>query len=260
MATLKVRLRVNSGRVGTPLYKLGKISEQVERFLRALAADCDVETKSNQWLALDFKNGSVEYDAVYQGDVSFGAAQYFARSLEFLADYNAAGEGLNGIVKTETALEFAKLGALIDPDEDIGLGIYPDRGGAPTWRRVTYAKAAGIRRELEQPLPTYGAVQGILHAWFKEAKEPSFQLRELSTDALIRVLYKPPLYADVARAVQERTTMLIISGDMLYDRATRSAIEMRAEKIDRQAMVSNGEFEAFFGSAPSFEAADQAFG
>lgn len=255
MARLKVRFVFNRGRHGAPMAKLGKISEQAERFLRSLAADTQIETKPSEWLAANFANGSVEYDAEFHGDVNSGAAQAFVRAMEFMADYDPEAEGLNGIVSPTTALEYARIGTLIDPDEEIGLGIYPARGGSPKWRAITYNRSISIRREMESPLPTHGAAQGILHAWFKEAKEPYFQLRELSTDALIKVIYPVRLYSSVAQAVQERATMLVVSGNMLFDRVTKTATELRADRIDPIRMLSTSEFEAFFGGAPSFETA-----
>ena len=101
-------------------------------------------------------------------------------------------------------------------------------------------------------MASYGSVQGILHAWFKEARDPNFQLRELSTDALVRVFYHSSLYPEVAKAVQQRTTMLMVSGNMLFDRASRLAIELRADRIELMKMLSTAEFEEFFWSAPDF--------
>ena len=238
--------------------KLGKISEQAEKFLRALAADCEISVRPGEWLAVNFKDGSVEYDAEFQGDLPPGAAQIFTRNLELLADYDPEREGLNAAIAHSTALEYAKIGSLIDPDETVGIGIYPAHGGKPRRRSITYSKAAGLRREIETPLPSYGAIQGIIHAWFKEAREPYFQIRELSTDMLVKVLYPAPMYADVAKAIQERTTILLVSGSMLFDRATKSAIEVRAERIQPMRMLSSEEFEEFFGSAPDFQWSDEA--
>lgn len=252
MARFKVRLVLNRGRHGAPLAKLGRIAEQAERFLRSLATDCRVNTHPGEWLAMNFKNGSVEYDAEFQGEVGPADAHAFARNLELLADYDAEHHGLDGGISQATVLEFARIGALIDPDEVIELGIYSGKGGAPKWRNITYRKAATLRREVEAPLPAYGAIQGILHAWFKEAREPNFQIRELASDNLVRVLYPASLYPDVARAVQERTTVLIVTGDILFNRATRQPIEMRADRIERQRMLSAAEFERLVGSAPNF--------
>jgi hypothetical protein len=201
----------------------------------------------------NFKNGSVEYDAELPDDVDAATVLVFSKCLEALADYDPESEGLNVGVSSATALEYARIGALIDPDEIIGLGIYPARSGKPCWRNITYSATSAIRRQIETPIPSYGAAQGILHAWFKEAREPNFQLRELSTDALIKVLYPANLFQAVADAVRERTTMLIVSGNMLFDRATKQAIELRAERIQKVRMLSTAEFEEFFGSAPNFQ-------
>jgi len=258
MARIKIRLVINKGRHGAPMTKLGKISEQAEKFLKLLAADCEIETHPGEWLAVNFGDGSVEYDAEFQGDVNPGAAQVFTRNLEFLADYDAESEGLNAAIKPMTALEYARIGALIDPDEEIGLGIYapdaPPDSKPRKLRSITYRATAALKREIETPVASYGSVQGILHAWFKEAKEPNFQLRELSTDTLVRVYYNSALYPDVAKAVQERTTMMMVSGNMLFDRATRLATELRADRIELMKMLSTAEFEEFFGSAPNFVA------
>ncbi len=253
MANLKVRFALNKGRRGAPLSKLGKIAEQAEKFLRALAADSDVETRPGEWLAVNFQNGSVEYDAEFQGNVTAADQQIFSRNLELLADFDPENEGLNVPIKPATVLEYARIGSLIDPDETINIGIYPAHGRAkPRWRTITYSKTATIRKLVETPLPSYGSIQGILHAWFKEAKQPHFQIRELGTDALVRCYYPPALYSDVVQAVEERTTVLMISGSMLFDRATHAAIELRADRIERMRMLSGAEFEQFFGSAPDF--------
>lgn len=233
--------------------KLGKISEQAERFLRALAADCNIPAKQGDWLAANFRNGSVEYDAFLPEDVNAAAAEIFSKSVEAIADYDPDNEGLNFGVSAGTVLEYARIGALIDPDEIIGIGVYPPAPRARIrWRQITYGKASAIRRQIETPIPSYGAAQGILHAWFKEAREPNFQLRELSTDALIRIVYPPTMYNSVAEAVRERTAVMDVSGDMLYDRATKQPVEMRADRIHKVRMMSTAEFEQFFGSSPDF--------
>jgi hypothetical protein len=236
--------------------KLGKISEQAEKFLRALAADCNIPSKQGDWLAANFRNGSVEYDAFHSDDVSAASAEIFSRSLQAIADYDPDKEGLNFGVSASTVLEYGRIGALIDPDEIVGIGVYPANGGRIRWRSITYTRASAIRRKVEAPIPSYGAAQGILHAWFKEAREPHFQLRELSTDALVRVIYPSRMYDEVAAAVRERNAILDVSGDLLYDRATRNPVEMRADRLRMVRLLSTAEFESFFGSVPDFVAED----
>lgn len=254
MARLKVRFVINQGRHGAPLSKLAKIAEQTEKFLRSLAAELGVDPKVGEWLAADFKNGSVDYQAEFPREVSPGVAQIFSNGLEVLADYDPDTEGLNGRVSEATALEYARIGTLIDPDEIIRMGIIPPDAKSPRWRDITYGSLSSIRREMEQPIEAHGSVQGIIHAWFKEARDPHFQLRELATDDLVKVYYDNSLYDQVARAVQERSSTLIVAGAMRFDKVTKQAIELRAERIETMSMMTPAEFEELFGIAPGFEA------
>lgn len=233
--------------------KLGKIAEQTEKFLRIYAADLGLDVKSGDWLAADFKNSSVEFQAEFPKEVTHAVAQFFSTGLEVLADFDPDAEGLNGRVSATAALEYSRIGSLLDPDEIIRMGIMSPDARAPRWRDITYSALSSIRRDLEQPVTAHGSVQGILHAWFKEAKEPHFQLRELATDALIKVLYSEDLYDKVARAVQERNTTLMVEGQILYDKISKNALELKANRINSMQMMSPQEFDEVFGCAPSFE-------
>jgi hypothetical protein len=252
MARIKVRFELNKGRIGAPLGKLGDISRQAEKFLRSLANDVKIGVKAEEWLAVNFRNGSVSYDAEFQGEITPAEVDAFNLNLEFLADYDPGSEGANGLVSQTTALEFAKLGTLIDPDEVIGLGIYSRERSKPIWRRISYSRTAEIRARLEAPIPAYGSVQGIIHSLQKEVSRPYFSLRELSTSALVRCSYPMRLYGKVIEALRERTTVLHVAGDTTYDRATRSIVELRVDRIEKARMLSGEEFEQLFGSAPDF--------
>jgi hypothetical protein len=233
MTGIRIRFQVNKGRVGAPLSKLGKIAEQAERFLRALAAEAEIDQASGEWLALNFDNGSVSYDAAFQGIVTPAQATIFNRHLEYVIDFDPDTEDAQGMVKPETLAEFARMGALIDPDEVIVIGLYSNGRKRPIWRQISYAKAAGVRQVVEAPLPTYGAVQGIIHSLQKEARQPYFQLRELSTDSLVRCTYTSAQYPKVADALQERTTIIHVSGDLTYDRVSRTISELRLDRLEK---------------------------
>ena len=111
--------------------KLGKIAEQAEKFLKALASELSIEQRAGDWLAVNFKNGSVSYDAELQEEVTDGPqAQLFNKHLEFVTDYDPDREGANGMVAESTLVEYARIGMIIDPDEVVGIGIYRN-GGRP---------------------------------------------------------------------------------------------------------------------------------
>jgi hypothetical protein len=233
--------------------KLGKIAEQTERFLRVFASDLGLDVKAGDWIAADFKNSSVEFQAEFPKEVPPSIAQFFSAGLEVLADFDPEVEGLNGRVSESAALEYARIGNLLDVDEIIRMGIIAPDSRAPRWRDITYSSLSSIRRDLEQPVSAHGSVQGTIHAWFKEAKEPHFQMRELSTDDLIKVFYPDDLYTQVAKAVQERNTTLIVDGEIKYDKVTRQTVELKADRIKSMDMMTPQEFEEVFGCAPNFE-------
>ena len=250
MAQIKLRIEINKGRAGAPLEKLGDITRQLDRFLRALASDLKMDVKRGEWLALNFRNGSISYDAAYQVDVPESKLRHFNQCIEFVADYDPDAEGLNGLVSDATLLEFGRIGERIDPDEAIGLGLYsPDRKRL-RWRRVEYRRASRIRQAMELPVQSYGSVQGVFHAWLKEATQPFFQLREFSTENLIRCFYKDDLYPRIIEGLQHRNAVVHASGQMKLDRAKRSVEEMRVERIDQVQALSDDEFRQFIGSSP----------
>jgi hypothetical protein len=89
MAQIKLRIELNKGRTGAPLEKLGCVARQMERFLRALGADLNLETKRGEWLAINFKNGSVAWDATYQNDVTDAQFRRFNHLLVIISGGSA---------------------------------------------------------------------------------------------------------------------------------------------------------------------------
>lgn len=252
MAQIKLRIEINKGRTGAPLEKLGDISRQMEKFLRALASDMTLEVKRGEWLAVNFKNGSVSYDASFQDDVTDSVFRHFNRCVEFVTDFDPETDGTNGLVSDATLLEYGRIGEHIDPDEVIGIGLYTGSARTPKkWRQINYRRASRIRNAMEAPIRSYGSIQGILHAWFKEAHNPYFQVRELSSDQLVKCIYDSALYPTIVDAVKERSAVVYATGHLKLDRAKRAVDEMLVERIDRIDRISESEFRNFFGAAPN---------
>lgn len=256
MAKLKIRFVLNKGRHGAPLGKLGRISEQAERFLRALSKDSGVEAKAGEWIAADFENHSVQFDAEYQGAVDAGVAQVFEMKMELLADFDPERDGLNGLVRDVTALEYAKIGSLIDPDEEIGIGIIPHRGGNPKWRAITYSRSESLRTKIESPIPAIGSVQGIVHSWMKGVGAPYIQVRELASNQLVRVEYSQSQYPLIADVMKDKNAVVLVSGACVYDRETHGVTRIKLERIEKANSLSTDDFDRLFGSFPDFDTDD----
>lgn len=256
MAKLRIRFTINKGRQGAPLGKLGRISEQADKFLRAISVDCGVAARPGEWLAADFDNGSVMFDAVYQGAVDAGVAQIFEYKMEILADFDSERDGLNGIVKESTALEYAKIGNLIDPDEEIGIEIFPHRGGSPKRRTITYQKAQTLTARVENPIPAYGSVQGVIHSWVKGVGQPYVQIRELATNALVKVEYSQSHYAAISKAMEEKNAVVLVAGECSYDQISRGMMRMKLDRLSKTSTLTTIDFDGLFGSFPSFESGE----
>jgi len=255
MAQVKVRIELNKGRTGTPLDKLGDVAKQFERFLRSLASDLKLEGAKSEWLAVTFRNGSVSWDAALQDDIPETQVRRFNECLEFIADFDPDSEGTNALVSPRTILEYHRLGERIDVDEVIGIGIYSGARSRLKWRRIEYRRASRIRRAMEEPILSYGSVQGLLHSVILEAKRPYFTVHELGAEQVVRCFYEVGLYDQVIQALAHRNAIIHATGDMRLDRATRSIAEMDVERIDQVQPLTDEEFRTFFGMAPDLTGA-----
>ena len=243
---------MNKGRTGAPLEKLADVSRQLERFLRALSSDLNVEVKRGEWLAVNFEDGSVKYDAALQVDVRESDFNRFNESIEFVVDYDPDIEGSNGLVSNATLLEFGRIGTYIDPDEAVNFGLYetPTSRKPKKWRQISYRSAVKVKHAVERPIEAYGSIQGVMHSLVKEGDRPHFHVRELATDLLIKCLYRQELYGEIVNALRDRMAVVFVTGAMKYDRVKRQIDELRADRLDRYISLSAEELHGFFGSAP----------
>lgn len=96
MSHLKLRLRFNPGREGTPLDKLGDFATQMEKFLRAFAADLGVTVQKGEWLAKEFRNESTSWDTLYVEPVDDEVTRAGMKALDALTGpdpYSACNAG-----------------------------------------------------------------------------------------------------------------------------------------------------------------------
>jgi len=252
MARLRVRVRFNPGRIGSPLDKLGEFATQVEKFLRALGTDLGADSKKGHWVAQNFGNESVSFDNELPGapDGAISLTRDVLRTLTGDHPLDACNKGMIGY---GTVAEFARIGKVLDPDEKFIIGIYADGEASPAeWRDVTYEKTVEMRRLLDAPLVSYGSVQGTLHAWHPGASPPFLIIRELSSGALVHCVYAPELYDRVHAATKAPNTIIHAYGDVRWDRAIGAVIEMDIQNIEASEPLSPSEFEKIFGSIPQF--------
>lgn len=252
MSHLKLRLRFNPGREGTPLDKLGDFATQAEKFLRAFAADLGVSVRKGEWLAKEFRNESTSWDTLYVHPVEDEITRAGVKALDALTGPDPYGACGAGTFSYTTLLEFSKIGKGMDPDEVYYIGMYEDDSAEqPLWREVSYRKVAEIRKFLETPHVIYGAVQGLLHAWFPGASPPFMQLRPLDGGDLIRCICTAQQYQKVHEATKVANTVLMVYGDVAWDRGTQTIQQVEVMDIEATHPLALEQFDQLFGSMPN---------
>lgn len=251
MPHLKLRLRFNPGREGTPLDKLGDFATQAEKFLRSFAADLGVTVQKGEWLAKDFRNESTSWDTLYVETVDEKVIRDGVRVIDALTGPDPYAASSAGTFSYSTLLEFSKIGKGMDPDEVYYIGAYEhDADQEPLWREVSYRKVAEIRKFLETPQIIYGAVQGVLHAWFPGASPPFMHLRPLDDGELVKCICTPEQYGSVHEATKVPNTVLMVYGDVAWDRGTQTIQSVQVKDIEDSNQISPDQFDSLFGSMP----------
>lgn len=252
MSHLKLRLRFNPGREGTPLDKLGDFATQTEKFLRSFAADLGVTVQKGEWLAKEFRNESTSWDTLYVQPVDDHVTKAGLQALDALTGPDPYSACNAGTFSYSTLLEFSKIGKGMDPDEVYYIGVYTDeKAQEPKWREVSYRKVAEIRKFLETPQIIYGAVQGVLHAWFPGAVPPFMHVRPLDGGELVKCICTPEQYGSVHEATKIPNTVLLLYGDVAWDRGTQAAQFVQVKDIEATNQLSPDQFDALFGSMPN---------
>lgn len=256
MARLKLRIRFNPGRTGAPMDRLGEFATQTEKFLRSLAADLGVVSKKGHWLATNFGNESVGFDSEFADALQEAEAIKGVEALELILGEHTLSAIERGIVSYGTIAEFSRIGKSLSPDDHFMIGVYPSaEADGPDWKKVTYRKTAELRQILDMPYRTTGSVQGLFHSWHQGAEEPFFNVRELSTGNLIHCEYAPDLYSKIHTATELKDTVVLVSGDIRWDRATNLIVTLSTTDIEAVKPLLPHEFETLSGSAPQFTGA-----
>ena len=254
MARLRIRFRLNPGRYGAPMDKLGKFSTHIDRFLRNLAHDAGLEPSSGSWLASEFKNGSVEFDAVYSEGVDSKAVQKAHRLAADVTGRDPIGAVERGDVSPQTITAFSRAGEVLDADEKFEVGFYDSEESIdPEWRPVTHRAVSEIRRFLEAPYVTLGSVQGIVHSWHKEAEPRFFNLRECVSGNLVHCEYTEDQHKLVHAATRFESMMIIVYGEIRWNQADAKIEKIFVSDIETVEALSKKEFDRLFGMFPGID-------
>lgn len=250
MATLRVRFRLNPGRKGIPLAKLSKQAENIELFLRSIAADLGEDGGTQLWLATDFRNGSVINTAEYQAVVQVDQAAKLNDAVHALTMFKTL-DSVPDFVSPSTMDRFASLRIALDDGENLGISVFDLESGKPErWLYVDKLKLAEIGEAIDVDVRYIGSITGTTHEWNKGAERPYLVVRELSSGDLVKCTYSDSDYAKVSNIFSRKTAIVVVEGAITFNRISGKSEVTAATGFEFAPDFSDADFEAFFGCAP----------
>lgn len=93
-----------------------------------------------------------------------------------------------------------------------------------------------------------GALQGKLGTWYKDSNY--FNLRDLSSNSLIKCFYKSDLYDRIYALYSDKNAVVNLSGRIVSERVSGQVKEMHISWAHSYAPLSDSEFRRLFGLAP----------
>ena len=235
MATLKIRIELHRPAKGVEMSKLAELAAESQKFLRMVAEDAGVDPNAGTWVAEDFYNQGVGFDAEYQlADVDAEQVASYINALEGIA---AAQRETNWSVKGVrplTVLQSAKLATVAESGEAIRIGLHPANADASErvdWRVLPRDRGTAIVDYFQESVEYRGMLQGLIHAIYKESNPPHFAFRDFASGALVNCEFTSGIWNDLHRALERKDAVVLVSGWIRAKRIDRSIDVMRVEKI-----------------------------
>jgi len=268
MSNLRIKIEIHKGVRGVPLDKLTQIVGDVQRFLSMLSEDVGLGVRAESWIGLDFANGSLAFIAEKAEPATTSEVEEFNAAFVSIAEKRPLARLRRG-----TIAQYAKIADPIEAEEVVSFGLFKppsddeemdepaEEGGEYARHRppaplrqlqLTRSEAEAIQSEIQANVRAYGALQGRIHSLFLGSKPAYFNLRELSTGTLIKCVYKPAVYPEIASALQRRNAVLHVYGYTSTDLVERKLEEMEVAKVALAPTVTEDDFELLFGSHSRF--------
>lgn len=252
MGTLRIRIELNKGRVGMPLGKLTHVCHETTCFLAMLCSDLGLPAPKESWLAQEFENASVDFDLCYPEALTDDLAELGRRALRMVFGEAHDDTALALRIGSETRRQYRRIGAALDIDEVAHFGVYRDGEARPQhWFELVHTSEVKNADGLIDR-NTYGEVQGVVNAFFKEHKPPYLRIRELATNELVRCYFQPDKYQAAVELLEDRDAVVFIEGWLKEDAVSGQTREIRVEDFRPAPDFDLALYERTLGSIPDY--------
>ena len=253
MSNLRIRVELNRGRHGVPLDKLAAVTKETDRFLKLFSRDMGLANTEHRWVAERFENNSVDFDCRYAEDVDDSLVLRCRRGFHavFSNDYSVSDIAV--FIRPETRRQYARIAEPIDPNEVIEFGLYKNGEVRPSEVfDLTKEKAREVEIPLAEPRVSYGEVQGVAHAFFKEVERPYLKVRELSTQELVNCFFPREMYHDAVEVLRDPDAVVFVEGWVKEDVETGFVTEIDVTDFRLAPEFSIQEHRQALGTLPNY--------
>lgn len=252
MAKISIPVELYKGRDAIPLKKMGKIVEEIEKFLKILGEDIELESEDGgEWLATNIRGGSLGLHVGRSG-VSENKAHLFMYNYEKMVS-DPLGIN-NGHISSKTRKQFAKIADVLDPGDYISFGVPVANRKKPKWHHLSKETSLDIIKAVDRQIQYHGSIQGIIHDLQLETRPLFFKIRELShPDRLIKCFYDDDLYDSVRKTLEKKNAIVYISGLITANQADEKIEYMKITKkedICTAEEFQHGDIDKFVGCCP----------
>jgi hypothetical protein len=245
MAELKIKIELNKGRTGVPLERLAKVADEARKFLEMFGDDIDLG--EGQWIAENFTNNSVAYDANFIGETTNRALTIAHKALKHLTDPKRTPDDLAYGIRRETFFQFGKMASPLPEDDALIIGLYNGKPD-PETRTLSKERFLAIERQIVEKTTHYGGLQGVITALFKGSS--TIWVHDLSTGAKVVCEFAADEYEKVWKLLESRDTIVNVEG--WITKKPGEVSHLKIATIEPSAEYQAGDLEKFFGIDPNF--------
>jgi len=250
MPFIRVRIELNKGRRGVPLRKLAAIGNETEKFFKMLSLDVGLKSEKIEWLAVDFEEGSLRFDALSISETSDEEYFRFNHNLRRIAKFDPKIDiSLEGI-SNATLRQYAEIAENIDSDELVGFGLYEDGETPLEWDYLSKPQAIEIKKCIESRIQYHGALQGTIHSLNKGGTTPYFDLRDLASGRLAKCFFKRDLYEKVINIMKDYDAIVHLAGLFTVSKFEKKVESVFVQNIEKAERYQEGDIDRLMGCAP----------
>jgi hypothetical protein len=253
MAQLRIRIELKRPAKGIEMSKLSTLAQETQKFLRMVAEDIGLNPNEGTWVAQDFYNQGIGFNAEYQyGEVDQDLAFAYLRAVDNIANVSAESQWAVRGVRPLTIVQSARLAEIADEGETVRLGLLNGDDQHIEWRSLTKEKAAAVIEHYDEWAEYRGMLQGVIHTIFKEANPPYFTLRDFASRQLVRCEFDGKDWEKLYLALERKDAAVFVAGWMRTRRLDREIAVIRVERVQGTKPLRRDQLEEFFGAAPGW--------